>query len=101
MRIKLQIIIDNDNECIAEDIICLEREGLSAETLGLTLTEAKNISSKVQEIMVAHQITDFVAHHRCCPYCSKPRSIKGYHPLIYRTLFGKICLRSPRLFSCQ
>lgn len=101
MRIKLQLIIDNNNECITEDIICFERDGLSAETLGLTLKEAKNINSKVQEIMIAHQITDFVAHHRCCSCCGQPRSIKGYHPLIYKTLFGKICLRSPRLFSCR
>jgi len=101
MKIKLQLIIDNNNEYLTEDVIYLERDELSSETLGLTLKEAKNINSKVQEIMVTHQITDFVAHHRYCPCCSKPRSIKGYHPLIYRTLFGKICLRSPRLFSCR
>lgn len=29
------------------------------------------------------------------------RGIKGYHPLIYRTLFGKICIKSPRLLACK
>lgn len=101
MKIKLQIIIDNDNKCITEDVIHLERETLSAETLGLTLTEAKNINSKVQEIMVAHQITDFVSHNRFCVCCGVILPIKGYHPLVYKTLFGKICLRSPRFFSCS
>jgi hypothetical protein len=101
MKIKLQLIIDNNNECVTEDVIHLERDELSAETLGLTLTEAKNINAKVQEIMVTYQMIDFTAHHRRCSCCGQLCSIKGYHPLIYRTLFGKVRLRSPRLFSCR
>lgn len=101
MKIRIQFIIDSGNQNSTEDIACLEREELTAETLGLTLQEAKAITSEIQKKMIDHQITDFVSHNRFCSCCGATLSIKGYHPLIYRTLFGKICLKSPRLFTCK
>ncbi|MEI6628179.1 MAG: ISKra4 family transposase, partial [Alphaproteobacteria bacterium] len=101
MKIKIQLIIDNENQSVTEDILCFERQELSAETLGLTLEEAKTINSEIQKKMVDHQIKDFLAHHRFCQCCGKKLSIQGYHSLIYRTIFGKICLNSPRLLTCK
>lgn len=101
MKIKIQFIIDSEDRSSTEDIACLEREELTAETLGLTLQEAKTITSEIQKKMIGHQITDFVSHNRFCPCCGSTLSIKGYHPLVYRTLFGKICLKSPRLLTCK
>ena len=40
MKIKIQVVIDDDNQVITEDIISLVREDLSAETLGMNLKEA-------------------------------------------------------------
>jgi hypothetical protein len=101
MRIRVQFIIDRENQSTTEDIVCLERGELVAETLGLTLKEAKTINSEIQKKIIAYQIMEFVSHHRFCPCCGKTLSIKGYHLLIYRTLFGKICLKSPRLLVCK
>lgn len=101
MKIKIQCIIDSENQSVTEDIICLEREGLVAENLGLTLKEAKIINSEIQKKMVAHQITDFASQVRFCSCCGAQLFIKGYHPLIYRTVFGKICIKSPRLLACK
>ncbi|MCE3239307.1 MAG: hypothetical protein K0R24_2288 [Gammaproteobacteria bacterium] len=101
MKIRIQLIIEAENQNLIEDITCLEREELSAETLGLTLRESKIINSEIQKKMVDHQIKDLVFHHRLCPCCASTRSIQEYHSLTYRTLFGKICLRSPRLLTCK
>ena len=101
MRIKIQIVIEEGDKTTIEDISYLEREGVSAETLGLTLKEAKTITSEIQKKMVPHQITDFISSSRFCSCCGTKHFIKGYNPLIYRTLFGKICLKSPRLLSCK
>lgn len=101
MKIKIQVVIDDDNQVITEDIISLVREDLSAETLGMNLKEAKDIAVGIQQVMVTHQISDYLAHHRACPCCNKSRNLKGYHSLIYRTLFGKLSLRSPRLYECD
>lgn len=100
MKIKIQVVIDDDNQVITEDIISLVRDDLSAETLGMTLKEAKEIAMGIQHKIVTHQISDYLAHHRACSYCGKSRNIKGYHSLIYRTLFGKLSLKSPRLHQC-
>ncbi|MGV8949276.1 MAG: ISKra4 family transposase [Candidatus Paracaedibacter sp.] len=101
MKIRIQLIIETENQNVFEDIACLQREELSAETLGLTLRESKTINSEIQKKMVDHQIMDFVFHHRFCPCCGSTRSIQGYHSLTYRTLFGKMRLRSPRLLTCK
>lgn len=101
MKIRIQLIVESGDKSTTEDIVCLERKQLSAETLGLTLKESKTINSEIQKTMITHQMTEFVSYHRFCPCCGAERFIKGYHPLIYRTLFGKICLRSPRLLVCR
>ncbi len=36
-----------------------------------------------------------------CPLCGKARLHKGYHTHTYRTLFGKLRLRSVRLYHCK
>lgn len=101
MNIKIQVVIDDDNQVITEDIISLVRDDFSAETLGMNLRESKEIAAGIQQCMIAHQVTNYLAHHRACLCCDKPRCIKGYHALIYRTLFGKLSIRSPRLYECD
>ncbi len=100
MKIKIQVVIDNDSQVITEDIISLVRDDLSAETLGMSLKEAKEIAAGIQHTLVTHQITDYLVHHRACPCCGQQRLIKGYHALSFRTLFGKLSLRSPRWHEC-
>jgi len=101
MNIKIQVVIDDDSQVITEDIISLVRDDFSAETLGMNLKEAKEIAAGIQQCMIAHQVTDYLAHHRACLCCGRSRCIKGYHALIYRTLFGKLSIRSPRLYECD
>jgi DNA-directed RNA polymerase subunit RPC12/RpoP len=103
MKIKVQVLVESDagNTDGVENIVCLERADLRPESLGLTLAEAKSILAGVQKSMVDRQIEEFLNQEACCPLCGERRLHKGRHTLTYRTLFGKLRLRSARLYHCD
>ena len=78
----------------------MERDSLQPEGLGLTLAEAKDLLRGVQETMVAAQVAAFEAQQECCPACGRARRRNGRHEIVYRTLFGKLRLNSPRFYAC-
>jgi hypothetical protein len=102
MRIRIQVVIEGENghaETI-EEIGCLERGVLRPEELGLTLCEAKQLLHGVQQTVVTEQVEQYLAQCAVCSHCGRPRSRKGKHEIVYRTLFGKLKLVSPRLYDC-
>ena len=102
MKLKLQLIIESDSgetEMVRE-VTKLERYALRPETLGLTLSEAKELLQEVQRAMVTHQTTGYVTQQTHCAKCGKIQSRKGKHEIVLRTLFGKLRLDSPRLYHC-
>jgi len=104
MKIKVQVVIESDGGITeaVENIVCLERGPLRPEDLGLTLAEAKDLLEGVQHTIVEQQIAEYLEHQAHCPCCGKKRLSKGdHHPLVYRTLFGKLRLRSMRLYNCE
>ncbi len=102
MRVRIQLIVESEagDPPVVREVATLERGPLQPEGLGLTLAEAKDLLRGVQETMVAEQVSEFVAQQQCCPDCGRPRPRKGRHELVYRTLFGKLRLDSPRLYVC-
>ncbi|MBV9688904.1 MAG: ISKra4 family transposase [Ktedonobacteraceae bacterium] len=103
MRIRVQVIIESDQEtapAYVEEVACFERGPLSPETLGLRLCEAKQMLATVQQIMTAHQVEDYVEQQRQCLHCQQPLTCKGHHQIGMRTLFGKLTIESPRLYTC-
>jgi hypothetical protein len=78
----------------------LQREGLTPETIGLTIHEAKTLLAQTQEALVAQQVAVFANQQCCCPQCGARQHVKGQHTLVLRTLFGKLTLPSPRLATC-
>jgi hypothetical protein len=103
MKVKVQIIIEQEGEetPIVEEVGCLCRGDLLPETLGLTLEEGKRLLVTIQEKMVTHQVAEYVAQQRDCPDCGRRRPNKGKHDIVYRSLFGKLRLESPRLYTCS
>lgn len=102
MKIRIQVAIDaedGDGEKV-EDIVQLERGALRPEELGLTLAEAKAILHGLQQALVTEQVAACVGQFKSCPQCGARRTRKGQHPIVYRTLFGKCNLLSPRLYDC-
>ena len=102
MKLKLQLIIESDSGEVemVREVTKLERYALRPETLGLSLSEAKELLLEVQRAMVTHQTTGYVTQQTHCPKCGKIQSHKGKHQLVLRTLFGKLRLVSPRLYAC-
>lgn len=102
MKIKVQIIVEQEGEAepIVEEVACLCRGDLLPESLGLRLDEGKQLLAAIQETMVTQQAAAYVAQQQECPHCGRHRANKGKHELVYRTLFGKLRVLSPRLYTC-
>ena len=56
--------------------------------------------AKIQAAMVKYQAEEYVAQQRPCPHCGRHRSNKGKHEIVWRSLFGKLKIHSPRLYTC-
>jgi hypothetical protein len=102
MRIRIQVVIESENgrQEQIEEVGCFERGALRPEELGLTLREAKQLLHGVQQTVVSEQVEQYLAERAACSHCAEPRSKKGKHEIVYRTLFGKLKLVSPRLYDC-
>ena len=102
MKIRIQVVIDaEDGEAEKiEDVARLERSSLRPEELGLTLAEARSLLRGMQQTIVTAQVGEYLARFASCPHCGRPRTHKGKHAIIYRTVFGKLNLASPRLYDC-
>jgi hypothetical protein len=98
-RLQLIAVGDSGQEQVQE-IARFEREGVQLETLGLTLAEGKLILKNVQENVIQKQVHESLKRQRCCPDCGKLRQCKGHHDVTFRTLFGNVALKSPRLHHC-
>src|SRR5260221_11440068 len=102
MKLKLQLIIESDSGQteVVHEVTKLERRSLRPETLGLTLSEAKELLREVQRAMVTHQTIGYVTQQIPCSKSGKIQSGKGKHQIVLRTLIGKLRLDSPRLYHC-
>ncbi len=104
MRIRVQVIIESDQETTPlhiEEVACFQRCALTEDSLDLRLDEAKQNLVGVQQVMAAQRVEDYVEHQRHCPHCQKPLAYKGHHQIGLRTLFGRLTLESPRLYTCS
>ena len=102
MKVKIQIVIESDNygTPITDEIACIQREDLAPETLGMTLAEAKDLLANIQAVMVREQAAEYVEQQRACPHCDETRNQKDQHDIVFRSLFGKMKIPSPRLYTC-
>ncbi|NJM65715.1 MAG: ISKra4 family transposase [Acaryochloris sp. RU_4_1] len=102
MNIKLSLVIESEEGTLhsEHEVTQLQRDTLSPATLGLTLSEAKQMLHTLQQVIVEHQIASYIDQQLPCPDCGQLRPQKGKHTLVYRTVFGKLQLQSPRLFHC-
>src|ERR1019366_6719334 len=93
MKFRLQLVTVNDSgQEQVLDIAQLERNGVTMETLGLSLAEGKLLLKQVQEALLGL---------RCCPDCGQARQGRGHHEVTARTVFGNVGLQSPRLEHCR
>jgi hypothetical protein len=103
MRFKVQVVAvsDEGESEPAQPLLEFERRELRPETLGLTLAEGKDLLKDLQEFVVEHQVTGWLARQKACPLCQQLRTAKGVDRITVRTVFGKVSLPSPRWRHCR
>src|SRR5262245_4379014 len=103
MRVKVQLVIcaDDGRTDTIHEVAVLEKDCQRIEQLGLTLTEAKQLLSRLQQHVVAHQASVFVTTRSHCAACGTPLQRKEETTRGLRTLFGTVLLASPRLYHCR
>jgi hypothetical protein len=73
---------------------------LSADSLGLSLTDGKALLQQLQKMVARTQADELCELHRVCQRCHRWNPIKDYRLRKIDTVFGTISLRSPRIISC-
>jgi hypothetical protein len=73
----------------------------SAETLGLTLAQAKQLLAELQRHLVQAQTEEYCRSRRRCPRCGAQRPLKDRRPRQLRSLFGVVAVRAPRFAPCR
>jgi len=103
MRLKVQLVIcaDDERSDTIQDVAVLEKDCHWIEQLGLTLSEAKQLLIQLQQRVVAHQTSVFVATHSNCEAWGAPLQRKEETTRGLRTLFGTVLLPNPRLYHCR
>ena len=51
--------------------------------------------------MVDAQAVEAMARMSVCPECGSRLTVKGHHRLVYRSVFGRLSIDSPRLYQCR
>jgi hypothetical protein len=102
LRFKLQLVVvaDDDQQASVDELVVFDKDYERLEQLGLTLAEAKVLLLAVQRQVLERQIAAFLALRTLCQTCGRARGIKDRKTIVFRTLFGKLELASPRLRRC-
>jgi len=75
MRVRVQVIVEGDDETpsVVHEVAHIERGDLHIDTLGLHLAEAKDLLRKVQEVVIAEQVSSCFVNQVACPQCHQAR----------------------------
>ena len=71
MKVRVQIVVeaDDDRPPAVHEVAEVERDDLHVDTLGLYLTEAKDLLQKVPEVVVTEQLHRYLEEQVACPEC--------------------------------
>ena len=74
MRVKVQLVIqaDDGGPDTTHDLAIFEKDCQRIEQLGLSLAEAKQLLTQLQQQLVARQAIAFVAMRSQCEACGAP-----------------------------
>lgn len=74
--------------------------GLTAEELGLTLTEAKTLIGELARLVLQTQMEEYATCARVCESCLGLRRLRDRRTRKIQTLFGTITVDAPRISAC-
>lgn len=74
--------------------------GLTAEEIGLSLDEAKQVLAELQRLVLQTQMEEYTYCTRICPTCLKMRRQRDCRTRTIQTLFGTVTVGAPRISVC-
>lgn len=101
MNVRVEVVcISADGTEQRQDVMAIDRAQLVMETLGMNLKEGKALLEGVQELIITHQVNEYLEQHRPCPACGKRRTSKDSGVTPVKTVFGQIDVPNPRWNRC-
>jgi hypothetical protein len=74
--------------------------GLTAEEVGLTLAEGKDLLGELGRLVLQTQMEEYTTCARVCPGCMKLRRQRDCRTRKIQTIFGTITVDAPRIKAC-
>jgi hypothetical protein len=85
----------------AMTVAVVEREDRSVADLGLTLAEGRALLAQIQSLLVSEQTAGWMKSQLTCRRCGSMLAHKDAGSIVLRTVFGKIDVPGPRLWTCN
>lgn len=82
-------------------VAVVERQDRSVAGLGLTLAEGRTLPAGIQSVLGSHQAAGAMSDQLACCRCGSVLAHKDGRFIVMRTVFGKVEIESPRLWSCS
>src|SRR5450830_782092 len=106
MRLIIEARLEGDQASSAATeaatiVAVVERQDRSVAGLGLTLAEGRALLAQVQSVLVSHQSAGWMADQLACYRCGSVLAHKDSRSIVMRTVFGKVEIPSPRLWTCS
>ncbi|CAE6843540.1 ISKra4 family transposase ISBte1 [Paraburkholderia nemoris] len=89
------------SETEATTVAVVERKDRSVADLGLTLAEGRALLAEVQSLLVSEQTAGWMESQLACHRCGSMLAHKDARSIALRTVFGKVKVPSPRLWTCS
>jgi hypothetical protein len=104
MRLIIEArLADADNDTVEEGdgvLAVIDRPDCCHAELGLTLAEGRSLLAKVQAELISKQVQLWLSGRTDCRSCGTALSHKDTRSTVLRTVYGKVMVKSPRLWSC-
>jgi hypothetical protein len=104
MRLIIEArLVDGDGDTVEEGggvLAVVERPDCSLAELGLTLAEGRSLLAKVQAELISKQVQWWLSGQTRCQKCGAALSHKDSRSTVLRTVYGKVTVKSLRLWSC-
>jgi hypothetical protein len=104
MRLIIEArLADGDSDTVNDGdgvLAVIERRDCSLDQLGLTLAEGRSLLAKVQAELISKQVQWWRSGQAHCGLCGDPLRHKDSRSTVLRTVYGKVIVKSPRLWSC-
>ena len=104
MKLVIEARLEDDASTALADqpvmLAVIERKDHDLTDFGLSLAEGRRLLAAAQSALAARQASTWLRAEASCPQCCTPLRHKDSRCIVMRTVFGKVAVKSPRLWSC-